>query len=267
MPFSSLFVYAPCRSGSPQGVRGGDHLRASGFGRRPGPGSRRLRSLPRERRRSDQDRRHRRRQSECGGKTIEVHTDAPFRRFGSVAASALLQFTVFRLVDVSIGHELASFGLGHAQLRRASPAPRHLKPTRRKTTAGTDTPNQQRVPHGHEDRRHHSSDHDGRIVSPPALVQTSVARPRRPGRVQGSSARRGLRRRGGDGDPRSGRSRPRHRHRRQHVVRRLRRRHRIVLLVHVRADRGLRAVAGAASLDTSAPIRARARKSSTTGAA
>ena len=45
---------------------------------------------------------------------------------------ALLQFTAFRSVDVSIGHELASFGLGHAQPRRASPAPRHPKPTRRK---------------------------------------------------------------------------------------------------------------------------------------
>ena len=40
---------------------------------------------------------------------------------------------------------------------------------------------------------------------------------------------------------RTGRSGPGHRHRRQHVVRRLRRRHRLVLLVHVRAHWRIRA--------------------------
>ena len=48
--------------------------------------------------------------------------------------------------------------------------------------------------------------------------------------------------------PRPGRSRSRHRHRWQHVVRRLRRRHRLVLLVHVRAHRRLRTRARTASV-------------------
>ncbi len=61
------------------------------------------------------------------------------------------------------------------------------------------------------------------------------------GRVQGGPARGGLPRRDAGRAPRPGGGRPRHRHRRPDVVRRLRRRDRLVLLVHVRADRRLRA--------------------------
>ena len=62
-------------------------------------------------------------------------------------------------------------------------------------------------------------------------------------------ARGGLQRRDARRDPRPGGSRPRHRHRRPDVLRRLRRRDRLVLLVHVRADRRLRPGARGAPLD------------------
>ena len=69
-------------------------------------------------------------------------------------------------------------------------------------------------------------------------------------------------------DPRSGGGRARHRHRRPDVVRRLRRRDRLVLLVHVRAHPRLRAGQGAASRPRSAPRPGRRRSScSPTGAA
>ncbi len=63
------------------------------------------------------------------------------------------------------------------------------------------------------------------------------------------AARGGLPRRDAGRDPRPGGGRPRHRHRRPDVVRRLRRRDRLVLLVHVRAHRRLRAGPRAASVD------------------
>src|SRR5690606_41426472 len=48
--------------------------------------------------------------------------------------------------------------------------------------------------HGNQDRRHNSSDHDGRLLSPPAVVHPAAPRPRYPRRLQGSQARRGVRR-------------------------------------------------------------------------
>ena len=91
-----------------------------------------------------------------------------------------------------------------------------------------------------EDRRHHPPDDHGRVLPAAALVHPPAARPRRPGRLQGGQARGGLPRRDAGRDPRPGGGRARHRHRRPDVVRRLRRRDRLVLLVHVRAHRRLR---------------------------
>ena len=88
-----------------------------------------------------------------------------------------------------------------------------------------------------QDRRHHSADHHGRLVPAAALVQLSAARARHPGRLQARRPRGGLCRRHAPVHPGPGGGRPGHRHRRPDVLRRLRRRDRLVLLVHVRAHR------------------------------
>ena len=92
----------------------------------------------------------------------------------------------------------------------------------------------------------------------PHWFDSAAARPRRAGRVQGRRPRRGVRRCHPRGHPRSGGGRPRHRHRRPDVLRRLRRRDRLVLLVHVRADRRLRPGQGGA------PARSRGRRDART---
>jgi hypothetical protein len=98
----------------------------------------------------------------------------------------------------------------------------------------------------HEDRRHHPPDDNGRVVPASALVRLPAARPGCPGGVQARRSCRGLRGRDAGRAPRPGGRRARHRDGRPDELRRLRRRHRLVLLVHVRADPGVRGREGGA---------------------